>query len=174
MIMSSNRCTCLKCLHPVCPHPDAQLPYDEVSHEVGESILAVRIPKRQRQFERSDESNELQQKLSFEFDCPDAEDETNCKPGCTKVHVVPDKTPPPKTADEESFSLRAQRQILYNDDLKNTLEIEFKAPRNYIPLAGVGPPPPIIIPKVLSRKRAKSKAGRKGRSKTTSSPKRKK
>lgn len=61
--------------------------------------------------------------------------------------MIPDKQPPQKAPDEETFSLKATRQILHNDDLKNTLEIEFKAPRNYIPLAELGPPPPMIVPK---------------------------
>ncbi|XP_078049748.1 uncharacterized protein LOC144476541 [Augochlora pura] len=163
--MPINRCTCPQCLHPVCPHPDAQPPYDEISHEVGESTLSVRIPKRQRQFDRLDDPNQLRRNLSFDFDCPDAKGGEKCEPGCKKVHVIPEKTMPVKTAEEETFSLRASRQVLYNEDLRNTLEIEFKAPRNYIPLAEPGPTPPIIVPTVC-RRRGKSKGGLKRRNKT--------
>lgn len=43
--------------------------------------------------------------------------------------------------------LRTTRQITLTDDMKHTLEVEFKSPRNYIPLPDPGPSPPIIIPK---------------------------
>lgn len=41
--------------------------------------------------------------------------------------------------------LKATRQVIVND-LKHSVEVEFKSPRNYIPLPEPGPPPPIIIP----------------------------
>ncbi|XP_015434958.1 PREDICTED: uncharacterized protein LOC107190637 [Dufourea novaeangliae] len=150
--MSNNSCICSQCIHPVCPNPDAEPPFDEVSYEIGKNILSVKIPKKERQFQ-ADDSKNLQQKLSFDFDCPDARGE-KCKIGCSKVNVIPDRIPPQNMPDEEMFSLKSARQILYNDDLKNTLEIEFKAPRNYIPLPEFGPPPPIIVPKLkaVSRK----------------------
>lgn len=31
--------------------------------------------------------------------------------------------------------------------MKHSLEVEFKSPRNYIPLPEPGPSPPIIVPK---------------------------
>lgn len=43
--------------------------------------------------------------------------------------------------------LKTIRQITPTNDMQHTLEIEFKSPRNYIPLPDPGPPPPIIIPK---------------------------
>ncbi|XP_043253349.1 uncharacterized protein LOC122397917 [Colletes gigas] len=143
--MIKNKCICPRCLHPVCPNPGAEPPHDEVTHEIADTILSVKIPKNTRQF-RSDDAKRLEQKLSFDFNCADAEGE-KCKPGCTKVHVIPDQQPPQKKPDEETFSLKAIRQFLPNDNLRNTLEIEFKAPRNYIPLPEPGPPPPIIVPK---------------------------
>jgi len=42
--------------------------------------------------------------------------------------------------------LKTTRQITLTGDMKHSLEIELKSPRNYIPL-DPGPPPPIIIPK---------------------------
>lgn len=50
--------------------------------------------------------------------------------------------------------LRTTRQITPTDDMKYSLEVEFKSPRNYIPLPEPGPPPPIIIPKepVITKK----------------------
>ncbi|XP_053999895.1 uncharacterized protein LOC128887719 [Hylaeus anthracinus] len=151
--MINNGCVCPRCIHPTCPNPNAEPPHDEVTHEVGNTILSVKIPKSTRQFQ-SDDPRQLEQKLSFDFNCADAEG-VKCKPGCTKVHVIPDQQAPPKEPDEETLSLKAVRQILPNQDLKNTLEIEFKAPRNYIPLPELGPSPPIIVPKQTAGSRRK-------------------
>lgn len=34
-----------------------------------------------------------------------------------------------------------------SQDIKHSLEVELKSPRNYTPLPKPGPPPPIIVPK---------------------------
>ncbi|XP_012136787.1 uncharacterized protein LOC105662004 [Megachile rotundata] len=154
--MTNNRCDCPKCLHRSCPPPHAEPPYDELTQQIDDNILSVKIPKHKGHFQ-SDDSQE-QEKRSFDFNCADEQGE-KCKPGCTKVHVVPDQQPPPKRPAEEMLFLRSIRHTLPNDDLMNTLEIEFKAPRNYIPLPELGPTPPIIVPKqnIRSRRRRKRK-----------------
>lgn len=43
--------------------------------------------------------------------------------------------------------LKTTRQITPTDYMQHSLEVEFRSPRNYIPLPDPGPPPPIIIPK---------------------------
>ncbi|XP_017796422.1 PREDICTED: uncharacterized protein LOC108577742 [Habropoda laboriosa] len=151
--MTDNCCVCPQCLHPTCPPPHAEPPYDEVAHQVDENLLSVKIPKSRGKFE---EGQEKQEKRSFDFNCADSEGE-KCKPGCTKVHVTPDQHPPVKKPDEEMLSLKTTRHIMPNDDLKSMLEIEFKAPRNYIPLPEPGPTPPIIVPKQRFRKKRKGK-----------------
>jgi len=55
--------------------------------------------------------------------------------------------PPAKKPEEEMLLLRTTRQITPTNDMKHSLEVEFKSPRNYIPLPEPGPTPPIIIPK---------------------------
>ncbi|KOX69746.1 hypothetical protein WN51_05031 [Melipona quadrifasciata] len=82
-----------------------------------------------------------------------------CKVGCTKVHVIPHQYPPAKRPEEEMLSLKTRRHIM-PDNLKNTLEIEFKAARNYIPLPEPGPAPPIIVPKQRIRRKRKGKGKR--------------
>ena len=84
-----------------------------------------------------------------------------CKTGCTKVHVIPYQCPPAKRPEEEMFSLKTRRHIMPNDNLTNTLEIEFKAARNYVPLPEPGPAPPIIVPKQRIRRKRKVKGKRK-------------
>lgn len=71
--------------------------------------------------------------------------------------MIPDVVPPAKMPDEEMLSLKTVRQNTPNGDLMTTLEIEFKAPRNYIPLPEPGPAPPIIVPKQRPSKKRKKK-----------------
>ncbi|KAG7198130.1 hypothetical protein KM043_005549 [Ampulex compressa] len=138
-------CACAKCRHSNCPHENLVPPYDEVSHEIDNNIISVKIPRRKQQSQSANEKT-FQKKPIYDANCVNVEGK-KCKDGCTKVNIVPNKTPPRKKPEEETLSLRTIRQIMPNDDLRNTLEIEFKAPRNYIPLPGPGPPPAIIVPK---------------------------
>lgn len=69
-----------------------------------------------------------------------------CKKGCPKVHVIHNKMTIPKKPEEELLLLKTTRQIT-TDEMAHSLEVEFKSPRNYIPLSNPGPPPSIIIPK---------------------------
>ncbi|KAF3426398.1 hypothetical protein E2986_10690 [Frieseomelitta varia] len=157
--MTDSRCVCPRCLHPSCPLPHAEPPYDEVSHEIDNNFISVKVPKNRGKFEP--ESIERQEdRLSFDFNCADPQGE-KCKIGCTKVHVIPQQCPPAKRPEEEMFSLKTRRHIMPNDNLKNTLEIEFKAARNYVPLPEPGPAPPIIVPKQRIRRKRKGKGKRK-------------
>lgn len=70
-----------------------------------------------------------------------------CKKGCPKINVMHNQEPTPKKPEEEMLLLRTTRQITLTDDMKHSLEVEFKSPRNYIPLPEPGPTPSIIIPK---------------------------
>lgn len=72
-----------------------------------------------------------------------------CKRGCPKINVMHNQTPTPKKPEEEMLFLKTTRQITLTNDMKHSLEVEFKSPRNYIPLPEPGSPPPIIIPKEL-------------------------
>ncbi|CAL7937161.1 unnamed protein product [Xylocopa violacea] len=157
---TDNECVCPRCLHPTCPHPDAAPPYDEVTQEIDDNFVSVKIPKNTGRFDP--EFQDRREELSFDFNCADSQgDERNacvvagerCKSGCNKIQVIPDQRPPTIKPGEEVLSLKAIRHLMPNDDLKNTLEIEFKAPRNYIPLPEPGPEPPIIIPKQSIRRR---------------------
>lgn len=83
-----------------------------------------------------------------------------CKRGCPKINVVHNQAPAPKKPEEEMLLLKTTRQITLTDDMKHSLEVEFKSPRNYIPLPELGPPPPIIIPKepvIIKKLEGKSK-----------------
>ncbi|XP_023287559.1 uncharacterized protein LOC105702508 [Orussus abietinus] len=79
--------------------------------------------------------------------------------GCKKLNVIPNKSPPPKKPDEEMFILSTSKRLINVDELKNSLEIEIRTPRNYIPLPEPGPPPPIIqiIPKTPEKRKGKKK-----------------
>jgi len=68
-----------------------------------------------------------------------------CK-NCLKINVIHDQEFTPKKPEEQMLLLRATRQITPTNDMKHSLEVEFKSPRNYIPLPEPGPSP-IIIPK---------------------------
>ncbi|XP_011861046.1 PREDICTED: uncharacterized protein LOC105558131 [Vollenhovia emeryi] len=132
--------------HAMCS-TNAQLPYDEVSHEIDGNILTVKLPKDGRRVQA----------------VQDGQTAEPCKKGCPKIHVMHNQAPTPKRPEEEMLFLKTTRQITPTDDLKHSLEVEFKSPRNYIPLPEPGPPPPIIIPKerVIVRKLDKRKARKK-------------
>lgn len=74
--------------------------------------------------------------------------------------------PPPKEPEEEILILKTTQRIIHANDMKHSLEVEFKSPRNYTPLPEPGPPPPIIVPKETiivkpdkpEKKKKKSKA----------------
>ncbi|XP_017756298.1 PREDICTED: uncharacterized protein LOC108548043 [Eufriesea mexicana] len=182
--MTDNRCRCPRCLHSSCPLPYARPPYDEVVHEIDDNFVSVRIPKRRKKisastliarmpkvpyvssFPRSSrvgKPRDLRRKFRGGRRRITRVSRTGekCRSGCSKVHVIPNQYPPTKKPEEEILSLKAIRHIMANDDLRNTLEIEFKAPRNYIPLPEPGPPPPIIVPKQRARKKGKGKGKRK-------------
>jgi len=57
-----------------------------------------------------------------------------CEKGCPKVIVMHDQPPPPKKPEEEILTLKTTKQIINASNMKHTLEVEFKLPRNYIPL----------------------------------------
>lgn len=66
--MTNNQCVCPKCLHRSCPLPHAEPPYDELTHQIDDNVLSVKIPKHKGRFQ-SDEPE--QEKLSFDFNCAD-------------------------------------------------------------------------------------------------------
>lgn len=88
--------------------------------------------------------------------------------GCSKINVI-HAIPPPTKPEEEILLLKSTRQITPNDDMKHTIEVEFKSPRNYTPLPEPGPLPPIIVPKepiiVKTNKLEKKKKKKKKRKK---------
>lgn len=43
-IMAECGC-CGKCIHPICPPEAAQPPYDEISHEIGNNIMSIKVAK---------------------------------------------------------------------------------------------------------------------------------
>lgn len=57
-----------------------------------------------------------------------------CRTGCTKLNVFPNQAPPKKKPNEEMFLIRASRQFLNVEEMRNTLEIEIRGARNYEPL----------------------------------------
>lgn len=80
-----------------------------------------------------------------------------CREGCTRVNIISNDEPPPKGPDEKMFLLKSIRQIMPNDDLKNSLELEFKLPRNYLPLRKFDSPPRIIIPNAFAETEIKKR-----------------
>lgn len=85
------------------------------------------------------------------------------------MNVIPNEEPPSKMPDEKMFLLKTIRQFTPNDELKNTLELEFKLPRNYLPLPKLPSPLPIIIPrttgKIKKKKRKKKNENKKKKQK---------
>lgn len=73
------------------------------------------------------------------------------------MNIIPNDEPPPKDPDEKMFLLKSIRQIMPNDDLKNGLELEFKLPRNYLPLRKFDSPPRIIIPNAFAETEIKKR-----------------
>lgn len=69
-----NECVCPRCLHSTCPLPNAEPPYDEITQEINNNFISVKVPKCKRKFEKEDQ--ELEEKLSFDFNCADAEGKT--------------------------------------------------------------------------------------------------
>ncbi|KAK2581562.1 hypothetical protein KPH14_005213 [Odynerus spinipes] len=142
----ANECVCTKCYHPKCPPANTEPPYNEVSHEIGDTRISIKVAK-----ERFDSSKSTcAYAPNIDIGCTDAHGK-KCREGCTKVNVIPNEEPPPKTPDEKMFLLKSTRQITASDDLKSTLELEFKLPRNYLPLPKLDPPP-IIVPRTIVHK----------------------
>ncbi|XP_011151683.1 uncharacterized protein LOC105190584 [Harpegnathos saltator] len=112
-------------------HPNAESPYDEVLHKVDDSILSVKLPKNKHRIEGTDKHA----------------DGNRCTKECPKVEVMHNQRPPPKKPEEEMLILKTVQHITAANEMKHSLEVEFKSPRNYIPLPKPGPPPPIIVPK---------------------------
>lgn len=73
--MTENRCVCPRCIHPSCPLPNAEPPYDEITHQIDDNFLSVKIPKTAKQV-LSEESSQHQDNLSFDFNCADSEGES--------------------------------------------------------------------------------------------------
>ncbi|XP_018374630.1 PREDICTED: uncharacterized protein LOC108768627 [Trachymyrmex cornetzi] len=126
----------------ICP-TNAQSPYDEVSHEIDNNILTITLPKDRHRVQAVD--GQIDEPI-IDVNCLDKYGK-KCKKGCPKINVMHNQEPTPKKPEEEMLLLRTTRQITLTDDMKHSLEVEFKSPRNYIPLPEPGPTPPIIIPK---------------------------
>ncbi|XP_047366752.1 uncharacterized protein LOC124955813 [Vespa velutina] len=128
----NNECVCTRCYHPTNEFINIEAPYSEVSQEIGDTRISIKVSK------RAEESS-----FNIDSNCADAYGK-KCREGCTRMNIIPNEEPPPKAPDEKMFLLKSIRQITPNDDLKKALELEFKLPRNYIPLPTVVPPSPII------------------------------
>ncbi|KAL6265290.1 hypothetical protein P5V15_002070 [Pogonomyrmex californicus] len=124
--------------YAVCP---TNAEYDKVSHEIDNNILTVKFPK-ERRVQRVDEQAV---EPIIDVNCLDKYGK-KCKKACPRINVIHDQILPPKKPEEELLLLKTTRQITFDDTI-HSLEMEFKSPRNYIPLPEPGPPPPIIIPK---------------------------
>ncbi|XP_012523053.1 uncharacterized protein LOC105828992 [Monomorium pharaonis] len=127
-----NRCA-------VCP-TNAQSPYDEVSHEIDGNILTVKLPKDKHRVQAV--NGQIAEPI-IDVNCLDKHGK-KCKRGCPKINIIHNQAPTPKKPEEEMLFLKTTRQITATNDMKHSLEVEFKSPRNYIPLPE---PRPIIIPK---------------------------
>ncbi|KAL0100653.1 hypothetical protein PUN28_019205 [Cardiocondyla obscurior] len=135
--------------HAKCP-TSSQLSYDQVSHEIDGNVLTIKFPKDKRPIQAVDEQTI---EPTINIDCSNKYG-NKCKRGCPKINIIHNQGPTPKKPEEEMLVLKTTRQITLTDAVKHSLEVEFKSPRNYVPLPEPGPPPPIIIPKepVISRK----------------------
>lgn len=153
--------------HNMCLNNTKSL-YDEVLHTVDNNILSVKLAKNKHHIETVEE-DVVESAPTIDVNCLNAYGKTTiiienkknprtssfcvgktCRKSCPKVNVMHNQAPGPKKPEEEMLLLRKTREITPNDDMKYALEVEFKAPRNYIPLPQPGPPPPIIIPKESS------------------------
>ncbi|RLU23946.1 hypothetical protein DMN91_004154 [Ooceraea biroi] len=133
----------------------ANAEYDEVIHKIDDNILSIKLPKDKRRVQTVDTDERVAKPAPIiDVNCFDKYG-NKCKKGCPKVNVMHNQIPPPKKPEEEMLLLRTMREITPADDMKHILEVEFKLPRNYIPLPEPGPPPSIIIPKELVEKKTK-------------------
>nr|XP_050864924.1 uncharacterized protein LOC127070677 [Vespula vulgaris] len=147
-----TNCVCTRCYHPTKEFIDTESPYSEVSQEIGDTRLSIKVSK------RTDESSKINS------NCADAYGK-KCREGCTRMNIIPNEEPPPKAPDEKMFLLKSIRQITPNDDLKKSFELEFKLPRNYLPLPPVPPSPIIKIRKTGETGKKKRKKKGKGKKK---------
>ncbi|KAI4498927.1 hypothetical protein M0802_006102 [Mischocyttarus mexicanus] len=138
----NNKCVCSKCYQLV----NAESPYNEVSQEIGDTRISIKVAKDTSSIKSV---KSCLKKSNIHTNCSDAFGR-KCQEGCTRVNIIPNDEPPPKGPDEKMFLLKSTRQIMPNDDLKNGLELEFKLPRNYLPLRKFDSPPKIIIPNTLT------------------------
>ncbi|XP_012222243.1 uncharacterized protein [Linepithema humile] len=126
-------------------HPTESL-YDEILHEIDNNVLSIKIPKDRRRIQTVNGQAAAEPASTIDARCFDKYGK-KCKKSCPKVSVKHNQTPPPKKPEEEMLLLKTIRQITPTGDMKHSLEVEFKSPRNYIPLPEPGPSPPIIVPK---------------------------
>ncbi|KOX69745.1 hypothetical protein WN51_05030 [Melipona quadrifasciata] len=66
-------CVCPRCLHSSCPLPHAEPPYDEISHEIDNNFISVKVPKNRGKFE-PESIQQQEDRLSFDFNCADSQD----------------------------------------------------------------------------------------------------
>ncbi|XP_011053048.1 PREDICTED: uncharacterized protein LOC105145292, partial [Acromyrmex echinatior] len=144
----------------VCPI-NAQSPYDEVSHEIDNNVLTFKLLKDRHRVQAVD--GQIDDEPIIDVNCSDKYGK-KCKKGCPKINVIHSQEPTPKKPEEEMLLLRTTRQITHNitDSMKHSLEVEFKSPRNYIPLPE---PEPISAydyskkPVILQKKKLEKKKG---------------
>ncbi|XP_014467562.1 PREDICTED: uncharacterized protein LOC106740743 [Dinoponera quadriceps] len=142
--MNTNH-TCTKSRRPT-RSADTESLYDEVLHKIDDSILSVKLTKNKHRIETTDKYTVKPVKPSILVNCVDKYG-NECKKDCPKVKVIHNQPPPPKKPEEEMLILQSIQHITPYNDLKHSIEVEFKSPRNYIPLPEPGPSPPIIVPK---------------------------
>ncbi|XP_014598922.1 PREDICTED: uncharacterized protein LOC106784171 [Polistes canadensis] len=140
----NNKCICSKCYHPLV---NVESPYSEVSQEIGDTRISIKVAKDTSSIKSVKSC--LTKSSNIDINCADAYGR-KCREGCTRVNIISNDEPPPKGPDEKMFLLKSIRQIMPNDDLKNGLELEFKLPRNYLPLRKFDSPPRIIIPNAFA------------------------
>ncbi|KYM76958.1 hypothetical protein ALC53_12650 [Atta colombica] len=122
-------------------------PYDKVSHKIDNNILTTKLPKDKHRIQI--EAREIDEPI-IHVNCLD--NDTCCSSNllqntfqgkkcknCLKINVIHDQEFTPKKPEEEMLLLRTTRQITPTNDMKHSLEVEFKSPRNYIPLPEPGP-----------------------------------
>ncbi|XP_023246521.1 uncharacterized protein LOC106644935 [Copidosoma floridanum] len=113
------------CQYSACPDAvEHRPPYDEFCHEVDGNILSVKVTKNFGKIQ-----NDAQQ-----ADSSDCGDESEFNFESAKVNVIPNKAAPAKLPDTEQIVLRATKQLIGSDEVRNSLEIELRTPRNYEPL----------------------------------------
>ncbi|KAL6444597.1 hypothetical protein ACFW04_002009 [Cataglyphis niger] len=159
----------------ICPN-NVESPYDEILHEIDSNILSIKLPKDRHDIPAVDEkvvdkkavdkkavdkkAIDEKAKSLIDVKCLDKYGRT-CKKGCPKVHVIHNKMTIPKNPEEELLLLKSSKQIIA-DEMSQSLEVEFKSARNYIPLSNPGPPPSIINPKeFINQKKLENKGKKK-------------